>query len=187
LASFASLVTLGSLNSLITKEYLPCIVMEMCLELFIKCSQDGACPKSGPVPRAGLSQERACPKSGQGLSQERACPKNAKQYSFSKHSFSSQSTQMQRFDLIPLIVREHARAVSPIIFCAVEVQLALCTIEQAERHLRLYKIKVGSKGTPRAAVKSATRSATSVPQGQPTNVVSKSASQAAKSAFRSLL
>ena len=38
------------------------------------------CPKSGPVPRAGLSQEWACPKSGLvqnilGLSQEWACPK----------------------------------------------------------------------------------------------------------------
>jgi hypothetical protein len=27
-------------------------------------SQEWACPKSGPVPRVGLSQEWACPKSG---------------------------------------------------------------------------------------------------------------------------
>ncbi len=47
-------------------------------------SQERACPKSGPAPSIleGLSQERACPKDfegpvpRQGLSQERACPKS---------------------------------------------------------------------------------------------------------------
>ena len=138
-----------------------------------------------------MSQERACPKSGlvprvlKGLSQERACPKNAKQYSFSKHSFSSQLTQMQRFDLIPLIV-QHVHVLVELPCHAASTytrpQNSHFYLQlYVERHLQLYKRQAF---LPRAARKRSSICSASSPQGQPTNASPNSAAQAAKSALR---